>query len=343
MNSLETLLIADDKPGHYHLSEGVIAALERVVDIKLTRMNVKRHWWAPGRLLSYLSNNKVSDKIILKFGYDIRIEDLPAADLVISAGGNTLAANIVATRALGADNIFIGSLRRFPPEDFNLVITSFERLAHLPRHLVCLKPNKLDPDTLNHPDQPARFGNDTPPVTAGLLLGGNTPQFKYTDEEWQKCADFIDISYQRWGTKWLVSNSRRTPDKVSDLFSKRAAHSDSPITFIDYRHAGPGSLHRIFETANIILCTEDSSTMISEAIAAQLPVVGLVPDIHQFTPQEKEYRQYLQQNNWTKSISLATLDLEILNQKLSQIIPMKENHLDILAEKLKQRLPDLLT
>ncbi len=343
MKSLDILLLTDDRPGHYHLAQGVIAALERWVDIKVTRIDVQRRWWTPGRLLSKLVNNACSEASILKLGYGIRLENLKPADLVISAGGNTLAANIAASRALKAENIFIGSLRRFKAEDFSVVITSYQRFAHLPRHLACLKPCTLDPDTLGRPAIPPRFDGDTPPKTAGLLLGGNTPDYKYTTDEWQRLGRLIDDTHQAWGTQWLVSNSRRTPDTASNYFATKALLSDSPMEFIDYRIKGPGSLHHIFTTTDIIACTEDSSTMISEAIAAKLPVIGLTPKTHKHTPQELEYRQYLEHNNWTRTLAITALGPQNFARTLSQIIPMRENHLDLLAQKLKQRLPDLLS
>jgi len=275
---------------------------------------------------------------MLKLGYGINLEDLTPAQLVISAGGNTLGANVAAARVLAADNIFIGSVRRFQPENFSIVVTSYERFSHLPRHLVSLKPCKLDPDAIGRSKAP-----HTAPATAGLLLGGNTPRYKYTGDEWQRLVDMVDQVHERSGTRWLISNSRRTPDFASDLFAQKAADTDKQIEFIDFRTAGPGTLGRIFETADIIACTEDSSTMISEAIAARIPVIGLTPEIHSFSPQEQEYRHYLQHNNWTKSLTIATLSPEVIEQTLAEIIPMKENHLDLLAERLAQRLPGLLS
>ena len=60
--------------------------------------------------------------------------------------------------------------------------------------------------------------------------------------------------------------------------------------FIDYRTAGPGTLPEVFATAEVIVCTEDSSTMISEAVSARLPVVGVAPAAHRFTDEEEAYR-----------------------------------------------------
>ena len=96
MKRLRVLFLADEKPGHYHLSEGVIAALERLAELTVTRIEIRRRRLAPGRLLWRMTAANLSPKSILRFGYGLRENSLPAADLVLSAGGNTLAANIAA-------------------------------------------------------------------------------------------------------------------------------------------------------------------------------------------------------------------------------------------------------
>ena len=93
-----------------------------------------------------------------------------------------------------------------------------------------------------------------------------------------------------WGTRWLISTSRRTPDFVGDLIAELAKDESVIARFIDYRTAGPGTLPEIFGQAEVIVCTEDSSTMISEAVSARLPVVGVAPAAHRFTDEEEAYR-----------------------------------------------------
>ncbi len=342
MTALRVVLLADEKPGHFHLSEGVVAALARLAQVELFRLDVRRYPVVPGRLLHQLVSRRLSPALILAMGYGVRAAHLPPADVVVSAGGNTLAANVAASRLLSAENIFIGSLRRYPPEDFGLVITSYARYGRLPRHLVCLKPCALDPTALGRPEVVPVFGAAHPPKRAGLLLGGNTPDFSFSPAEWQRMLTLVEDSHERWGTLWQISTSRRTPDHVSARIAELAAHSKAISRFIDYRRAGPGSLRDVFASVDIILCTEDSSTMISEAIAARLPVIGLTPKVHGFTPQEAEYRRFLAAQNWTCSLMIDALDMDHLDKALSRLCPMSENHLDLLAARLRHHLPHLL-
>ncbi len=341
MKTIDVLLLADDKPGHYHLSEGVIAALECIAEVQLTRVDITRRRWMPGRWLARMTKHNISPGIILGLGYGLKPSALSSADLIISAGGNTLAANIAASRTLDAHNIFIGSLRRFSPLDFSLVITSYQNLAHLPRHLAMLKPGTMDPDKLGRPGEVPRFSLENPPEFAGLLLGGKTPDHKFEVSEWRDILLFVEQSHTQWGTKWLISNSRRTPDSISNLFAKATADSSAIENFTDVRKQGTGTLSDIFRTADIILCTDDSSSMISEAISARLPVIGISPRINGFTKNENEYRRLLHSSNWTRTLPIENLNVDNLAATLAELSPMKHNHIKVLAEKLKARLPEL--
>jgi mitochondrial fission protein ELM1 len=97
----------------------------------------------------------------------------------------------------------------------------------------------------------------------------------------------------------------------------------------------------VFGKAEVIVCTEDSSTMVSEAVSARLPVVGVAPEAHRFTDEESAYRAFLVRNDWCRVLPIAALTPETFAAALSEIEPIKENPLAALAAKLKERLPAL--
>jgi mitochondrial fission protein ELM1 len=276
--------------------------------------------------------------------YRIDAYALPEADLVVSAGGETQMPNICVSRFLGGiPSIFCGSLLRgLAPENFSLIISSYDRDATSPRHMVVLKPSAIDPDKLGRPEVVPRYGPNLHPKLAGLLVGGNAGPFRYKGEEWERLLAFVTQVSREWGTRWLVSTSRRTPDGVADMIAKVAEDEGLVARFIDYRTAGPGTLPEIFGKAEIIVCTEDSSTMISEAVSARLPVVGVAPRAHRFTDEEQDYRDFLIRNNWCRVLPIAELTPAKFADALSEVTPLQENPLDTLAAKLKERLPELL-
>lgn len=340
---LRIVFLADTRPGHYHIAQGVIAALSRVRPVDVTRIEVKRKWIVPTRWLRARINAKTFyPPRMLRMAYRIDADTLPEADLVVSAGGETQMPNICVTRLLGVPNIFCGSLLRgLEPENFSLIISSYDRDAGSPKHIVALKPSSIDPDDLGRPEIVPRFGPNRHPAIAGLLIGGRAGRFHYTGREWEKLLSFAAEVSKAWGTRWLISTSRRTPDKVADRIAA-LAHDESVVAkFIDFRTAGPGTLPEIFGNAEAIVCTEDSSSMISEAVSARLPVVGVAPKRHRFNEDERLYRDFLMKNGWSRVLQINELSPETFAKALSEIQPIQENPLDALAVKLKERLPDL--
>lgn len=341
---LRVIFLADTRPGHYHIAEGVIAALARLRPVDVTRIEVKRKWIVPTRWLRARINAKsFYPPRMLRMAYRIDAETLPEADLVVSAGGETHMPNICVTRLLDVPNIFCGSLLRgLEPDNFSLIISSYERDRDSERHLVVLKPSSIDPDALGRPATVPRFGPENHPQTLGLLIGGQAGRFRYRDSEWKDLLTFVANVASAWGTRWLISTSRRTPDSVADRIAEMARDESVVAKFVDFRTAGPGTLPQIFANSDAIVCTEDSSSMISEAVSARLPVVGVSPRAARFTEDEQLYREFLMGNNWSRTIPIAELTPDSFAGALAEVEPLQENPLDALAQKLKARLPELL-
>ena len=132
-------------------------------------MPVERRWIVPTRWLRRRINaESFYPPRMLRMAYRIDAEALPKADLVVSAGGETQMPNICVTRLMDVPNIFCGSLLRgLGPENFNLVISSYDRDAASPKHMVVLKPSAIDPDALGRPAEIPRYGAERPPEARG--------------------------------------------------------------------------------------------------------------------------------------------------------------------------------
>lgn len=337
LQPIKALVIADHRPGHYHISDGIVAAAGRLRPIQIARLDVRRRF--PGRVLAALTNVKLTPKRLLRLGYGIEALTVDSPDLVVSSGAETLAANIAVSRLAGARNVFYGSLRQFRPEDFSLVLTSYVEYAHRPRHVMTPKPSalRLPPRRIE-----VGRGNLRRHRVAALLIGGNSGECKFSADEWGALLGFVTGSHAALGIGWQISNSRRTPPDVSDALAAQAEISPDAISlFVDVRTAGPGTLACAMEDVEFVLCTDDSSSMISEAASAHLPVIGVSPRRQTLTRQEQGYRNFLSQNGWYRSVALDDLTPERLLNELSAITPMKEDPLDRLSEVLSQHLPSL--
>lgn len=340
MRMLAALLLTDDRPGHYHLSEGVIAAVRRLRAVDVMRLRVRCRW--SGRVTALLSNSGCPADWLLRMGYGLAPSQIPPADLIVSAGAETLGASVAVARLTGAPNIFCGTLRRYHHEGLRLVLTSYASHARRPRHVMVLKPSALSRKGLA--GFPHRLAGAAVPRTMGLLLGGHSGECRYETKEWEQLFDFVEKSYQTLGIRWVITNSRRTPQVVSEMLAARVAAGCGAIaTFIDVRITGPGTLGHVLEQVQSVVCTDDSSTMISECISAGLPVLGVRPRRAKFTPDELSYRQYLIANGWHRSVPISALTPETLVSEVARIRPLAEDPIDQLAGIIRERIPELFS
>lgn len=343
MQPLKVFLLSDDYPGHFNFAQGVLAAMRRIRPLAVEERSVRG-------LVSYrmravrplVSLGRVGQRLALKLGYGISVKEVPAVDLVISGGGDTLAGNVALSRLLGKPNVFCGSLRAgFRFDQFSLVVTSYEDTADHPRHIGTLKPSVFGPELFNRPPPGTIYGPDHKPRLVGLLIGGDSGKFRYRREEWPALLSFVRALGKAWGVRWLISTSRRTPDFVADSVAELAKDKSLVDLFVDFRTAGPGTLRPIFERADVMVCTSDSSSMLSEAIAVHLPVIGILPETHGFKTQEERYREMMQEKGWARFLPLGELTVDRFASELPQLRPPRENHLDLLAGQIRKKLPAL--
>jgi hypothetical protein len=231
----------------------------RLATNHLRRLALTSPWPSAGRMLALL--------------YGIRTERLAPPDLVIGAGRPTAAAGILLRRWSGARFVYSGYLRDYDPAEIDLMLVRTPRHASLPGQIVTPVPSVISPDAWPPPRRAVATA-DLQGMRASLLLGGKGPGYRYGAEEWLRIAAVVEGTAMQYGLKWSVAGSRRTPDISADLFAGLAARG--VVEFIDFRAAGPGSVNTLFG-ADLIAVTEDSITMMAEAMAARRPVIALRP------------------------------------------------------------------
>lgn len=335
MTPTRILVLSDGRPGHFNLSEGIALAVGRLRPVEVVRLGVRRGRW-PGPVLAAATNLGLPPGAVLQRVYGLDPATLPAADVVVSAGAETLAANVAAARLLGIPNIFYGSLRQFRPADFALALTSYAHHVRHARQAAALKPAAFDPDTL------APGPRDDRLRTLGLVVGGTAGGFDYRLEDWQRLVALVSEIARRGSASFVMSNSRRTPAEASDLFAGlAAARPDVIARFIDVRQTSPAPLSSLLAEAEAVLVTADSSSMVSEAIWARRPVLALMPGHARLGDDEQAYRDWLAAQGWMATADLDTLDAATALERLSALTPIRENPLDALARLIAERIPSL--
>ena len=335
---LVAIEIRDDKPGHYHCADAIIAAIARERPVSVHIVHIARPRLAFPGMLSWMVNRGAPPLQILRPVYGIDVTRWPEPGLVVSAGGDTLAANISAARHFRVPNIFFGSLRKYRAEDFSLVLNCYDIETPAENHLRIPKPVPADPLQLPGTQ---RLANGLPAI-AGLLIGGDAGTVTYAPGDWDRLIAFLQETHERLGLKWIVSTSRRTPAAVADRLAVLAKEPQSPITrFIDVRTAGPGSLGLLFANSGAIVVTADSSAMLSEAIWMKKPVLAVAPAKLHHPSKELAYRRRLEAEGVCREIPLAALDATTFAAALGQITPIPGNPQADLATLLREKLPAL--
>jgi uncharacterized protein len=334
MQALVTLLLSDGRPGHTQLSRGICAAMQRLRPLHVREIDVRRPRWLPARVLSAMTNagGQFAGTIPALTGLPTGVED---CDLVVSAGGDTLAASVWLAKSCKCPNVFYGSLRRYRPEDFSLVLTSYQANAGRLHHARTLKPSAFDPDTL-----PLRQLEAGRLPVVGLLVGGDSGTVRFGDRDWQHLLGLVTALVDQ-GQAVVVSNSRRTPAAVSDALATLAQSASGSITFVDVRQPQTQTLVALFAACDGMAVTLDSSSMVSEAIWARKPVVALAPAIATLPPLEQGYRHYLYDQGWATSLALSDANPTVLTQSFTLVTPLAANPLDELGALLQRRLPQL--
>lgn len=314
-------------------------ALERHRPVNVERLELRRRFAKnlDGRFRWLANHRWLSPLALMRTAY--RNFSLPTekVDLIISAGGQTATANIVLARLYKVPNVFCGSHRNAKPENFARILIPYSDRADAANHVVLLKPSPVDPDKMR---KPLSLTNDSQPkkLTGALLIGASTGEYSFSDEDWAQIIQVTEMGETTGLVDWLVTTSPRTPDKVADLFAEKARSSIALKEFVDFRTAGPGSIARLMEAADFIVSTEDSSSMVIEAICARRPTISLAPPKRSLREIEDKMLTELADRHW-----LARIDVEKdLNSKITSalrtLVPMTENHLEALAEAVESVL-----
>ncbi|OYX98683.1 MAG: hypothetical protein B7Y80_14420 [Hyphomicrobium sp. 32-62-53] len=337
MKQLTAVLLSDGKPGHFRCAEGILAAGQRLRSIDATTVAVRRPRLVPTDVLAWLTKSRrLAPRAILRGLYGLDLDDLARPDLIVSAGGDTLAANIALARATGAANIFFGSLRRYAPNDFSLALNSYPADRPGGNQVRILKPSPADPSTLPVTDLDPR----PLPRVFGLLVGGPSGDARWSERDWSRLFAFLQQTYVELGLVWIVSNSRRTPANISAQFAELERLAAGPVRrFVDVRAAGSGTLGELFAECGAVAVTADSSAMLSEAIWMRRPVVALRPANLALPAKEADYRRWLNGRHLFRDVELFDISAQAFVSALGNVIPLPNNPQVALAEVLAAKLP----
>ncbi len=287
----KTIILSDGKAGHLRQSEAVAAVLDKalsergivssteIIPIQFRSRTasflavvcclLSRPFSIPGRM-RYLKWFLARESF-LKMAH-------VKADYVISCGSSLAPINFFAASDYRAKNISVLTPGILGFRRFNLVI--------LPRHDVGGKENLngraavtegalnlIDEKYLK--DQAGALLEEFPRLQGsshlkiGVLLGGETKNYTFTEAQAKKLAEALKISAKELNALLLITTSRRTPVLIEKLL-KAEFEKDlhCPVLVLANERNIPEAVGGILGLSDIVVVSGESISMVSEAASS---------------------------------------------------------------------------
>jgi mitochondrial fission protein ELM1 len=265
----------------------------------------------------------------------IGLEPIPpneTPDLILASGGKSVfAARGLAVR-YRVPFVFVGERKPYPPGWFHTVFTpSILETAACDVRMDVI-PTKITPESVA---QAAAAWTAKPPGRLwAMLIGGASRSHHYSADDWHQLAAGMTSVARREGIRWLLTTSRRTGRETEELLRK-VLPDDIVADAVWWCHAPEKKLAAYLGAAETIWVTQDSVSMITEAIAAARPVVVVRPRLTPFpkTSFMPGYLENLEQHQWIHRLQIDAMD------KLPNLLPRApQNPTADLAAALLRRL-----
>lgn len=275
---LRVCALSDGQPGHYNQTRGILRALQLVRPVEAFRLDIRLRTGLARNLLRWRLNRAPRPATTTLLHIGCRVDKPPpACDLIVSAGGKTSFANAWLAGVLGVPNVYAGSLRGLDPALFSVILT-LEPIADAPGNLVLpLPPSPVTPEDVAERGQALRRQLDAGEQRYWtLMLGGDGAGFRYRRDDCSQLPRLMQGLSARHGIRWLVVSSRRTGRDVE----RRLQTELEPDVVAAACWFGDGDAcdtAAYLGAAEQVFVTEDSMTMLTEAICSRRPVCSLRP------------------------------------------------------------------
>ncbi|GAA5130496.1 mitochondrial fission ELM1 family protein [Luteolibacter yonseiensis] len=278
-------IISEGSPGHVSQSVGLAEGLARLVPVEIRQFECRPRIHGFTRHLIRLFRMGKSGKPLSAamvhgaLGLEPIPSAEPAPDLIISSGGKSVFVARTLAARYGAPFVFLGERKPYPASWFHTVFTPSQEETSPVDVAIELIPTKITRDSVA---LAAREWDERPagPVWA-MLVGGASSSHRYTAGDWLALAEGINTWSRRDGIRWLITTSPRTGSETEALL-REAIEPSAIAKAIWWAEKPEKNLAAILGTAEGICTTQDSVTMVSEAVATGKPVVSLRPSLTTF-------------------------------------------------------------
>ena len=359
------LVLSDGKPGHVKQSETLAAQFETIqtqygrpgmeylkstLPVEFKSQFHKRifPWfafffipWAQGRLswLRFFFTPETQKAI-----------EASSADFIISAGASLIPLNLCLARESRAKSLVL--MKPSFPFNFyryDLALIPAHDRGIMPRgdsfrHRLAL--SRMAPAELEEAGEKFRQGlRDPARVKFSIFLGGPTRRFQMETAEVRKFFSVMEELAGAYGD-FLVTTSRRTPEEISKFLKNEIAKNSScQKVVIAAEDPRPEVAPGMMALADILIVTEDSISMISEAVSSGKRVVVLGFERNGLPVKHRRFKEILERDAAIVTARPATLKekIEELEARMENDVAKDEDHLANKEETaLRKRLQEIL-
>jgi Kdo2-lipid IVA lauroyltransferase/acyltransferase len=195
------------------------------------------------------------------------------ADMVISCGSSTAAVNLFLSRENNAKSIAIMKPGRIGSRHFDLTIVPKHDHPKQRDNQVITETALNFLNTNNPKEHMAYIQGRIGPVYKKLiclLIGGDTKNFQLRPESIKSITEQIIRASKEYDVEILVSTSRRTSEDIESFLKQRLAPEPRCRVLIIANEDNPkGMLEAMLGVSDIVIVSEDSISMISEAVSSR--------------------------------------------------------------------------
>jgi KDO2-lipid IV(A) lauroyltransferase len=354
------LILSDEKTGHVKQSEALARKIMSLdtqygrpgMEYPTEKMVVrfKSEWhkrffpffalffipWAQGRLrwLSVFFTEETQKEI-----------RVASADFILSSGSSLIPLNLCLARECRAKS-FVLMRPSFPFNFFryDLAVVPAHDKGLMPSESfrTLLVPSQIDPDEFeSSASKLEKELRDVSRIKLGIFLGGPTRRYRMNLGDIENVIAILERISDRAGD-YLLTTSRRTPACIARLLKlKRAKLSSCQMLVIASEDQRSEVVSGMMALADILIVTEDSISMISEAVSAGKKVIVLSFGTNGLPAKHRRFRDILAGHRAVVIAQPEDLEEKILNighyihsqpQRM-----MQEEH-----EALQRRLQEIL-
>lgn len=264
--------------------------------------------------------------------------------LIVSSGGQSVPYALSLARRYSVPFVFCSYPTEYPPGWMDVVVSPVPVPGHPGEIVTEVLVTSASPQRLSERGRSYRQQILTSDNTgredriACLLVGGDARDHAFSEDDLHKLAAGVNHLGHSQGWRWLVSTSPRTSPRHEQFL--RAAIDHDVIAKAVWWHDQPESVVPDFlGAADITFVTEDSLSMLSEAISAGRPVVSLVPHHECNAPRVARILEQQEARRRLKRVAIA--DLPQFIPDLNDWDPVTESLVDRYAIEVSQRLESL--